>query len=206
MAVGQSDITGDDFGEIFARAIGGRHLNQPVGVTDVVWKGSSWSAKTVKSNNPFSQQSVRLISGRNSPTFSYNITDPLFDVQETGDAVLRIWNERVNQSFNTYEDLRVVVLIRDMRRYRFTLFEFEAARYVPGDYEWRLNNRNNLEGYDRSSGVHRFTWQPHGSQFTVIRQVPPSACKFRITEVSYIDPEDVLTLIGFNEKWIERVT
>ena len=120
--------------------------------------------------------------------------------------MLRIWNERVNQSFNTYEDLRVVVLIRDMRRYRFTLFEFEAARYVPGDYEWKLNSRNNLEGYDKSSGVHRFTWQPHGSQFTVIRQVPPSACKFRITEVSYIDPDDVLTLIGFNENWIERVT
>ena len=172
-----------------------------------MWEGCSWSAKTVQSKRPFTQESVRLISGRNSPSFSYNITDPLFDVQKTGDAVLRIWNERVNQSFNTYEDLRIVVLIRDMDRYHFTLFESEAARYVPGDYEWRLNINNNLQGYERASGVHRFTWQPHGSQFTVIKSVPGSACKFRIKRhVGVLGPDKVLSLIGFKEDWIERVT
>jgi len=34
----------------------------------------------------------------------------------------------------------------------------------------RLND--NLEGYDRSGDAHVFTWQPHGSQFTIIENVP----------------------------------
>ena len=38
LAVGQADITGDDFGEIFAQAISGIHRHQPLGVTDVIMR------------------------------------------------------------------------------------------------------------------------------------------------------------------------
>lgn len=66
LAIGHSDITGDDFGTIFANAIGGTHRESPIGIADVVREGVAWSVKTVKSNAPFLQKTVRLISGRNS--------------------------------------------------------------------------------------------------------------------------------------------
>lgn len=206
MAVGQADITGDDFGEIYAAAISGEHFLKPLGVTDVVWENSSWSVKTVKVNKPFEHPVIRLITGRNSPDYSYGISDSRKDSAATGAAVLNIWNERVNQSLKQYDDLRVVVLVRNMDKLEFTLFEYEAGRYSPKDYEWRWNKRGNLEGYEVGAGEHRFTWQPHGAQFTVIKHVPGSAYKFRITRhPGLLEPQHVLNLVRFRDDWVERV-
>jgi len=45
-----------------------------------------------------------------------------------------------------------------------------------------------------------------GSQFTVIKSVPGSACKFRITRPpGLIEPKYILRRIGFKENWIKRV-
>lgn len=206
LAVGHANITGDDFGEIFATAISGTHYNSPLGVTDVVWENCSWSVKTVQATKPFEQPTVRLISGRNSPDYSYGISDPRKDLAMTGQAVLNIWNERVNQSLNDHDDLRVAVLVRNMDTLEFTLFEYEAGRYIPRDYEWRLNRRGNLEGYEIDNGEHRFTWQPHGAQFTVIKHVPGSAYKFRIIRhPGLLEAQHVLNLVRFKESWVERV-
>ena len=37
LGIGVSDLTGDDFGTIFAEAIGGTHRARPLGVADVAW-------------------------------------------------------------------------------------------------------------------------------------------------------------------------
>jgi hypothetical protein len=37
LAVGHADITGDDFGGIFASAINGVHRGKPLGIADVEW-------------------------------------------------------------------------------------------------------------------------------------------------------------------------
>jgi len=206
LAVGHADITGDDFAGIFANAISGEHRASPLGITDVTWNSCSWSAKTVHSDKPFTVPSLRLISGRNSPKYSYGIKDVFEDLEATGEAILNIWNERVNQSLNEYDDLRIVVLVRNMSRLEFTLFEYEATRYLPKDYAWVQNAKSNLEGIERATDEHRFTWQPHGSQFTVIKDVPPSAYRFRIKKhPGFLDPQLVLNLVHFDEKWIERV-
>lgn len=206
LAIGQANISGDDFGTIFAKAIGGKHLAKPIGVTDVVLNSTSWSVKTVQSTKPFSQQTVRLITGRNSPNFSYGMKDPHEDIQATGSAVLRIWNRRVDLSRKEYDDLRVLVLVRDMSTLQFNLFEYEAAKYPPADFEWRYSKQENLMGFEKGTKNHRFTWQFHGSQFTVIRKIPGSAIKFRIIKnPGIVSAEDVLRIIGFQETWIERV-
>jgi hypothetical protein len=206
LAIGHADITGDDFAGIFADTISGNHRNKPLGITDVVWDECSWSAKTVKSTKPFTQKKIRLISGRNSPAYSYGISDPKKDIAKTGAAVLNVWNERVNQSFNEYYDLRIIVLMRNLDTMEFTLFEYEANRYVPSDYEWRINAKGNFTGHEKNSGKHCFTWQPHGSQFTVIKEVPGSACKFRINRhPGLVEPQHILRLVQFKEDWIERV-
>ena len=203
LAIGHGDITGDDFGTIFANAIGGEHRGRPLGIADVVWNGCAWSVKTVKSARPYEQLTVRLISGRCSPDYSLGITDPHANPDNTGRAVLSIWNARVNEALDQHDDLRIVVMIRNMETREYRIFEEEAQRFTPTDYRWEFNSHGNLEGYDRISGEHKFTWQPHGSQFTVIRHVPASARRFSINRnVPIVSPEAVLKGINFDPQWI----
>lgn len=206
LAVGDVDITGDDFGAIFAKSIGGEHRGSPLGIADVSWNDCAWSVKTVKGGKPFRQPRVRVISGRNSPSYSYGITDPNADIQATGAAVLNIWNARVNESLTEHNDLRIITLIRNMKTLEFTLFESEATRFVPSHYRWEVNTKGNFEAYDRSTNAHSFTWQPHGSQFTVIHHVPASACSFRIThKPDALQQDDILNLIEYDDSWIQAV-
>ena len=37
LCVGYKDLTGDDWGNVYAEAIGGEHLQSPVGIADVVF-------------------------------------------------------------------------------------------------------------------------------------------------------------------------
>jgi len=54
------------------------------------------------------------------------------------------------------------------------------------------------------SGRHAFTWQPHGSQFTILRIVPAAARKFRIARnVPVIEFEHILRLARYCDSWIE---
>lgn len=206
MAIGHADITGDDFGNIFANAVEGTHLSSPLGIADVLLDSNAWSVKTVKAKKPFAQTSVRLISGRNSPDYSLGIENPHTDIQATGKAILAVWNARVNESLGEHDDLRIAVLIRNFETKEFVLFEETATRYAADDFRWEKNKNGNFEGYDKARGHHFFTWQPHGSQFTVIRDVPGSATKFIINHnVPLIEPEHVLRLAKFEENWVEII-
>lgn len=203
LAIGHSDVTGDDFGTIFATAIHGIHRGRPLGVADVEYNGCAWSIKTVKATRPFELRVARLISGRNSPDYSLGIANPRENPENTGGAVLSIWNARVNEAMNQYDDLRIVVMARNMETREFLLFEEEAHRFTSTVYNWSYNQRGNLEGHNRANGEHEFTWQPHGSQFTILRHVPASARRFRINpNVPLVQPESILAAIRFNPDWI----
>ncbi len=200
------DISGDGFGTIYADAVEGSHLASPVGIADVVVNKCAWSVKTVKSKNPFKTKKIRLISGRNSPTYSSGITNLLDNIQATGNSVLSIWNGRLDEVLLEYGVLRVVVLVRNMDKREFLMFEQSATHFPLGDYEWRLNKKGNLEGYDIASEKHCFTWQPHGSQFTIIKHIPGSAVRFRIKEIcTTLDRDMILDLVDFSSDWIEII-
>lgn len=201
-AVGQADIDGEDWGDIFAKAIHGDHLNSPVGLADVVLDGMAWSVKSIKNNSPHDCKSARVISGRCSPDYSYNITDPHEDVNKTGRAVLSIWNERVNVAKDKFEPLRSSLLIRNPNTLEFTLFEHELFRFNTNDYEWSTNRNGNIEGKEVSTGKHKFTWQPHGSQFTILYDVPRSAKKFKVKRPGVLDFSKTIKQIGFDDSWV----
>lgn len=206
LAVGQGDITGDDFGGMFADAISGVHRGKPLGLADVEWNGCAWCVKTVKSDSPFTATRVRLISGRNAPVYSAGIQNPFDDVQATGRAVLEVWNSRVDESLKAHDDLRVLVFVRNMSTLEFAIFEREANRFVPTEYTWVVNKRGNFEGYD-ASGKHCFTWQPSGGQFTVMQDVPASAYRFSIRRRPItMEEHHVLRLVKWNEDWIVPFT
>lgn len=129
--VGHKDIAGADWGDAFADAVGGKHLDSPVGISDVVLGKMAWSVKTVKNPNPFSARNVRLISGRCSSDYSY--------------------------------------------------------------------------GKESSTGGIYFTWQPHGSQFTIHARVPKNAVKFTIKQPPLLTKEDILKAIQFDASWVEII-
>lgn len=201
MYIGRTDITGADWGDAFAQAIKGLHLDSPVGIADVVLNKNCWSMKTVKNSDPFSAKNIRLISGRCSPDYSYGITDPHKDVQKTGEAVLGIWNERVNIANDRYSQLRTSILIRSNDLFSYSLFEEETLRYRTTDYRWDVNKNGNLIGLDKNEKV-CFTWQPHGSQFTIHTEIPDSSVKFTIKQPPKLERKEILEKIHFDTSWI----
>ena len=201
-AVGHADLSGDHFSQIFANAISGQSYGKPLGIADVSWNGCCWSVKTVKNKKPHEATHVRLISGRNSPVYSSSINDPFTDIQATGQSVLDIYNERINTARQNHSDIRLLALVRNMASSEFTLFERPIIPFAVNNYRWETNAKGNFQGYrgDR----HLFTWQPHGSQFTIIESIPEGATRFRITrEPKLIDMQDILDAVEFTPEWVE---
>lgn len=203
--VGRKDISGTDWGDAFADAVKGEHLGSPVGIADVVLGKMAWSMKTVKNANPFTTRNVRLISGRCSPDYSYGITDPHANIQETGRAVLGIWNERINIAQDNYNPVRTSVLVRSNDLLNYCLFEEDNHRFRTSDYVWEVNSNGNIIGKSIETEEVCFTWQPHGSQFTIHTRVPENAIKFTIKQPPLLTKEDILKTIQFDSSWVEII-
>jgi len=200
--VGHADMTGDEFTRIFADSIDGTSFGKPVGIADVAWNGCGWSVKTVKHRYPLRQTRVRLISGRNSPVYSSGITNPFADLQATGESVLKIYNARIHAANWDHSDMRMLVLVRNMASQEFLMYERPISPYLTNSYRWEKNKQGNLQGYDGDR--HAFTWQPHGSQFTIIDPVPAGAARFRIgREPAKITLEQAVELSRFKSDWVE---
>lgn len=203
IAVGNSRISGEDWGNIFARAVNGEHPASSVGLTDVVVGRQAWSLKSVQHDKPHSCKTpLRIISGRNALSYSYGIHNPLDDLTRTGAAILEIWNERIRIALDQYDSLRTLILIRNMNTLEFSLFESEPHQYVPADFKWIINQNGNLEGHDQTTGEHRFIWQPSGSQFTIKYPVPASAIRFQLRNPPVLDFEKTVQQIGFSDDWV----
>lgn len=200
---GKGDLEGSEWENIFATCIGADWKPSNVGIDDIVMGNTAWGVKSVKSKNPSTQKRVRLISGRNSPNYSFGErSDQEVDPEFMGKLVLEIWNERVSAVREKFKHLRTVVLIKSDDLTEVVVFEFDTVRYDHDLYFWKWNKNNNLEGMLKSSGQHRFTWQPHGSQFTIIEDVPVKNLLIKIKKPEALDKEIVLHSIGFDSSWV----
>lgn len=200
------DISGDDWEQIFARCIGVDWEKSNEGIEDVVMGTTSWSAKTIKNAKPFTHEHIRLITGRNSVVYSFNVENVhTKDPNEIGAMVLGIWNARYEKTQDLFSDLRTVILLRNEALTEFAVLEIATQKFNPADYKWDWNPQNNLEGYEKETDSHRFTWQPHGSQFTYIPPLPTKRLKLRVKRPPRIDQSFVLKKIKFDPAWIEIV-
>lgn len=200
-----ASLEGNEWEEIFAKCIGAKWKPSNVGLDDVVLGNCAWGAKTVKKSSP-NQRYVRLISGRNSPYYSYGEKSiKEINPNDLGEQVLNIWNERVSAIRKTYKYVRTIVLIKGKGLLDLTVFEFDTIRYDPELYNWVWNERNNLEGFDKKSEMHCFTWQPHGSQFTIIEEIPDNCLEIKIRKPPNLSKESILKSIGFDDSWITVV-
>ena len=199
-------LEGNDWEEIFARCIGANWTPSNVGLDDVVFEQTAWGAKTVKNGRPFDARHVRLICGRNSLDYSYgekNVRD--MNVDEVGEKVLGIWNARVADIRKKFLHVRTVVLLKGENLSEVSVYEEETSLFDSKNYYWQVNDRGNFEGFEKATGAHRFTWQPHGSQFTVVSDVPVRRLKLRIKRPTRVSPNAVLEDVGFDPSWIEIV-
>jgi superfamily I DNA and/or RNA helicase len=200
---GKPVLEGPEWEAIFATCIGAEWKPSNVGLDDVILGNTAWGAKTVKATNPATQKRVRLISGRNSPVYSFGDTiDTHHNPNDVGQSVLEIWNERVSAIREKFQNLRTVVLVKSNELTEVLVFEFETIRYDPELFEWEWNKNGNLKGIEKSTNEHRFTWQPHGSQFTIIEDIPEESLLIKIKEPEKLDKENVLNALGFDKSWI----
>lgn len=198
-------VEGKVWEQIFAGAVGAEWKPSNVGLDDIVSGVCAWGAKSLYETHPHKAKTVRLISGRNSPAFSFGETDLSAQADYIGAQVLEIWNARVEALRDKFSHLRTVVLMKSNDLTEFAVFETETVRYPPDRYKWERNKKGNLEGFDAETGLHRFTWQPSGSQFTIIESVPESRICFRIRKPEKFGPDTILKAIGYDKSWIEIV-
>jgi len=200
------DLRGSDWERIFATSINAEWKPSNVGLDDVVLGSCAWSAKSVKNKNPKTVKRVRLISGRNSPAYSFDETNLDADPNELGGFVLDIWNERVSSIRKKFKHLRTIVLIKSEDLLTLAVFEFETIRYDPELFFWKWNRNNNLEGYDKAGQKHCFTWQRHGSQFTIIEEVPDDCLLIETKKPPKLEKESVLKTLKFDKTWVTITT
>ncbi|MDL5045824.1 hypothetical protein QQ054_07220 [Oscillatoria amoena NRMC-F 0135] len=204
---GTPRLEGTDWEEIFARLVGAQWRPSNVGLDDIILEQTAWGAKTVKNKKPSTVAKVRLISGRNSVAFSFGEEKVKnVDPSKMGDKVLSIYNERVASVRKKFQHLRTVVLIKSDDLLELAAFEFDTIMYDPKAHWWQWNDRDNLEGYDKNGDRHVFTWQPHGSQFTIIEDVPDNRLAIRIKKPPVLDRNKVLTALKFDGSWIEVIS
>lgn len=200
---GKPELEGSDWESIFAHCIGADWKPSNVGLDDVVMGNTAWGAKTVKATAPSKQKKVRLISGRNSPVYSFGESiDVSANPELVAKHVLDIWNERVSAVREKFKHLRTVVLVKSNDLSEVVVFEFETVRYDHELFDWSWNKNNNLVGHNKRTKEHRFTWQPHGSQFTIIEDVPDKSLLIRIKKPPTLDKEKVLDTLGFDKTWV----
>lgn len=203
---GTARLEGSDWEEIFSRLVGAQWKPSNVGLDDIVIDQTAWGAKTVKNIRPSTVSKIRLISGRNSPIYSFGDKEiSECDPNELGAKILAIWNERVASIRKLYKHVRTVVLIKSDDLLELAAFEFNTMIYPANQYWWQWNERNNLEGFNKSANEHLFTWQPHGSQFTIIENVPKERLAIKIRKPPILDHKAVLESINFDESWIQVI-
>ncbi len=200
---GQAELEGSDWEKIFANCIGAEWKKSNVGLDDVIMGNTAWGAKTVKATNPSTQKKVRLISGRNSPNYSFGErSDQKADANLIGKLVLDIWNERVSAIREKFKHLRTIVLIKSNDLSEVVVFEFDTIRYDHELYKWQWNKNNNLVGTHKKTDEHSFTWQPHGSQFTIIEDVPARGLVIKIKQPKTLNKDQILKALGFEKSWV----
>jgi len=203
---GKAILEGSEFEAIFASCVGAKWKPSNVGLDDIILGNTAWGAKTVKATNPAALKRVRLISGRNSPVYSFGETiDTHHAPNAVGNSILEIWNERVSAVREKFQNLRTVVLVKSNDLTEVLVFEFETIRYDPELFVWEWNKNGNLRGIEKSTTEHRFTWQPHGSQFTIVEKIPADNLLINIRKPEALNKEGILKTLGFDKSWISVV-
>ena len=111
---------------------------------------------------------------------------------------------QTNKPFGYGQEQRVTWTVSDTTKTYLLSDISDEIGYIYPDITITINANGNLIGLDRNGRV-CFTWQPHGSQFTIHTEVPESAIKFQIKQPPTISKADVLKVVEFDESWVQII-
>lgn len=198
-------VTVAEWTRIFARCMGGDCLsNEDKAEVILPASGTIWSTKILPNFNPFGVHHVVLDQGC-IHTGIHSSGVQAMDTSELGTKVLKIWNSRVAELRTHFPNVCTVVLLKGDSLSRVSVYEEETIQFLPEKYYWQWDEHGNLEGCEKGTNTHRFSWQPHGSQFTVVSDVPDNRLKLRIKRPPVISQSAVLDSIAYDDSWIEIV-
>ena len=126
------------------------------------------------------------------------------DSNKLGAMLLEAWNKSLSV-VRGFDEERFSVLFVGMDSPCAVFFEVPIVPFEPSEYAWDWNEDDGLDGYVKRTGGQRFTWQPHGSQFTITTVIPDNRLKLRIRQPPRLDREEVLTQLKFDPSWVEIV-
>ena len=193
-------ISNAEWTSLFARIVRADRVSLDYYWSVMVRDEIAWCAKVLNILHPHNARHVDLIFDDFAREDGHT-EDP----NQLGEMILGIWNARITDVRKKFATTRTVVLIKGEDLSTVSVFEEEALKYLPEDYEWEWNQRGNLEGYLKGTDVKKFTWQPHGSQFTITTKVPDNRLKLRIKRPPAFSRDEVLTQLKFDPSWIEIV-
>lgn len=101
-----------------------------------------------------------------------------------------------------WEELRIAVFVRDLATREFMIFEEEAQRFIPDDYEWRFNRCHTLDGYEKATGEHRFGGSRPARSSRSTAPCPALPAAQDRPDVQIVDPAAILAYIKYREDWI----
>ncbi len=115
---------------------------------------------------------------------------------------MEVYNSLINEALKQHNDVQLLVFVHNLFLQEFTVYERALVPIPVNNIQWTKNKNHNLEG--REGERHTFTWQPHGSQFTILENLPHGATKFGISKhPQQLKNQDVLNAVGFGPDWIE---
>ncbi|MEP0712182.1 hypothetical protein [Algoriphagus sp.] len=94
------------------------------------------------------------------------------------------------------------MLVKSEDLSQVAVFEFDTIRYDQELFEFHWNKRGNLEGFIKETEFKKFVWQPHGSQFTIIEEVPKSSLIIKLRQPEKLNRDKILEAIGFDKSWV----
>ena len=193
-------ISEHEWASVFARCIGADWSSSECEWSVTRQDGIAWCAKIIANCQPHKVKHVVL-------EFNGFDVDNVHteEANQLGEMILGAWNARIAEVRKQFVTTRTVVLIKGDDLSTVSVFEEEALKFLPEEYEWDWNQEDNLEGYVKGTGVKRFTWQPHVSRFSITTNVPDNRLKICIRRPSLVDRDEVLTQLKFDPSWIEIV-
>ena len=86
----------------------------------------------------------------------------------------------------------------------------QTVRLISGrnspTYSYGVDKLTGEEGDEKSSGKHKFTWQPSGSQFTIIEDIPEKRLHISVKKPEKVAKEKILEAVNFDSSWYRIVS
>ena len=129
-------------------------------------KSININKKTIEDCNKIEVVIMRADVYKKAEQLGFSALDKNSDPQDIGTAVLKLWNNKINEDSikQNVQDRRVFVLIKNNQNKKYLLYQPALKSYSPCEIEWRWtdDNKDGLQGMVKSTKQLVYRWYPGG--------------------------------------------